>query len=331
MGSGTWTTSGYAHTASKIASGKTFAYDARTKRSGIYRSHEALDPKVKAKSGPYKGQVIRESRDSDEHPNSTPIIIGFDSTGSMGSIPRTVQTKLSDVFGLLTRKGYAQDPQIAITTYGDAFVDSVPLQFSQFESDNRIDDNLDKLFLEGGGGGNGGETASLMFYLAAHHTATDSWEKRHKKGYIFLIADERMLDLQPNQVKAYIGVDEAKSTRTLDIVEAVKEKWEVVVLLIDNMSAKMQNSYKHYTQLFGEDHVLLVENPDTIAETIAASVGFLEGTVGTAEELSEDMTDIGAKDLVVREVTQTVSKLNSKKETVLQGSVGGTGAGAARF
>ena len=31
------------------------------------------------------------------------------------------------------------------TTYG------VPLQISQFESDNRIDDNLDNLFLEGGG------------------------------------------------------------------------------------------------------------------------------------------------------------------------------------
>jgi len=193
MGLGSWSASSYSKsTASKIASGTTFGYDSTARSTGLYKAHESLDPTVKNADG----KQIRESRDSVDHPNSVPIVVGFDATGSMGSVPRVVQKKLSGLFGLLTRKGYVEDPQISITAYGDAECDRVPLQISQFESDNKIDDNLDNLFLEGGGGGNGGETASLLWYYLINHTATDAWDKRGKKGYLFVIADERALDLK---------------------------------------------------------------------------------------------------------------------------------------
>ena len=142
MGSGTWSSATYsAVSGAKIRAGATFDYSARA--TGV---HEKLDPKQLNAAG----QNIRESRDSDEHPASTPIIVGFDETGSMGRIPRLVLTKLKTLFSLLVDKGYATDPQIAVTAYGDAAnSECVPLQISQFESDNRIDDNLDLIFLEG--------------------------------------------------------------------------------------------------------------------------------------------------------------------------------------
>lgn len=313
MGSGTWSPSTYASGASaRVTSGTDFGYHSRTRASGIYKSHADLDPKTRNS----EGQIIREARDNADHPLSLPIVVGFDATGSMGGIPRQAQKSLGTLFDLLTDKGYATDPQVAITAYGDAWCDRVPLQISQFESDNRIDDNLDNLFLEGGGGGNSGETQTLLWYFLSRHAVTDAWEKRGKKGYIFLIADEVPLKITPEQVDKFVGPDETPDAALLTVdalAEAVKEKWDVYILLVDNMSAKMQNSREVYTNLFGADHIIDIEDMNTVTETIGAAIGFLEGTVTGADKLEADLTASGASKEVALKATQAVTKLRGSK------------------
>lgn len=306
MGGGSWSAASYnASTASKIRSGTTFSYDRTARATGVYKAHEDLDPKKLNAAG----ENIRECRDNAEHPNSTAVSILLDSTGSMGSVPRTMQTKLAGLFGLLLRKGYVEDPQISISCYGDAFIDRVPLQFSQFESDNRIDDNLDKLFIEGGGGGNSGETASLAWYYAIHHTVTDAWEKRGKKGYMFIIADEVPLEITAEQVKENIGdLQPLGSLKTADLAEALQEKWEVFVLLIDNYSAKVQNSEKVYTELFGRRNVLIVEDPNNITEIIGLTIGAMEGAIDDLDQAEDDLDAIGS-DVNAKAVVSTVRNL----------------------
>ena len=92
--------------------------------------------------------------------------------------------------GLLQRGGYVSDAQIMFSGIGDAQSDRVRLQVGQFESDNRMDDQLRTMFLEGGGGGQKSESYELATYFVARHTATDAWDKRGRKGYLFLIGDE---------------------------------------------------------------------------------------------------------------------------------------------
>lgn len=295
MGGGSWTAATYeAVTSAKVSSGSTFAYDSHVRRTGDTRAHSDLDPKAKNSAG----ENIRESRDSKEHPNSLPIIVGFDSTGSMSSVPRTVQRRLPTLFTLLLEKGYATDPQIAVSTYGDATCDRVPLQFSQFESDNRIDDNVDKLYLEGGGGGNSGETSQLLLYYAAHHTATDALEKRGKKGYLFLIADERQVDVDGRIIKDVIGDAQPLGDISMEgIANAVSEKWNVFVLLIDNYSARMQKSEEFYSRLFGPDSVIIVQDPEYITETIASIIGFEEGT--DVAKITTDLAESSGKEVAL--------------------------------
>ena len=297
MGGGAWSADAYmAATGAKVRSGSAFGYTSATRSAGrsAWKAHESLDPKIVAgDTSAFAGQTVRESRDNDEHPNSTPISVIFDATGSMGTVPRVVQEKLAGLFSLLLRKNYVEDPQIMIGAYGDAFCDAVPLQISQFESDNRIDENLDNLFLEGGGGGNGGETATLAWYYLAHHTSTDSFEKRGKKGYAFFVADEVALDLENAHVTQHIGDGQPLSSLTAKaLAKALQEKWEVFILLIDNTSAHLQGSEKFYTSLFGKHNVLIIEDPASIAETIALALGASEGTLDL-EDAKDDLKEIG--------------------------------------
>src|SRR5262249_26010298 len=149
---------------------------------------------------------------SDEHPRSTPIAVLFDVTGSMGGVPRELVRKLPELYGLLLRKGYVEHPQVMFGAIGDATTDRVPLQFGQFESDNRADGDLLKMVLEGGGGGQTTESYELAAYFMARHTAIDSWERRGRKGYVFFIGDEQPYpQVDPLQVRELIGDDLAEA------------------------------------------------------------------------------------------------------------------------
>ncbi|SCW28567.1 hypothetical protein SAMN02910456_00350 [Ruminococcaceae bacterium YRB3002] len=134
---------------------------------------------------------MRESRDPMPGMSSTPIIIGFDVTSSMGYLAKTLATRtMNEVITTLLEGAYMSDPQILLAAVGDVKCDETPLQVTQFESDIRIIKELMDLHLEGGGGGNGGESYNLVWYFAAKHTSTDCYEKRRRKGFIFTIGDD---------------------------------------------------------------------------------------------------------------------------------------------
>src|SRR3954463_15926632 len=147
------------------------------------------DRKVHDKMNP-RGVKVRESRDSEAHPESRAVGVLFDVTGSMRTVPRILQENLPRLMGLLIRKGYLVHPQILIGAIGDATCDSAPLQVGQFESGIEIEEDLGKLFLEGGGGGHITESYELAMYFMARHTSIDCLEKRGKRGYLFIIGDE---------------------------------------------------------------------------------------------------------------------------------------------
>lgn len=341
MGQGIYSAATYqANTASRIASGTNFAYSQSAKASGNYKAHETLDPKKKAGiTSPFAGQVMRESRDNADHPNSTPISIAFDVTGSMFENPGIIQRKLKDLFGVLLRKGYVEDPQIMTMAYGDAKCDYIPLQASEYESDNRIDDCLDNVVLEGHGGGNGGESSMLAGYFVAHHTATDAWDKRKKKGYLFFVGDEISHTITADQVKEYIGDGEPLgSLDSKDIAAALQERYNVFFLLIDNMQSRGQRSQEFYTNLFGKQNVLMLEDAEGVAETIALCIGVTEGTIDSIDDGEDDLLENGSNALAIRTATNAVRNAGLANlvgaGTLAKGDAGldfGTGSGAGRL
>lgn len=289
MGSGTWSTDVYA--AAKAYRARTgdsaFAYTDKLRSTSRdkWRVHPDLDP---------KGVATRESRDSDEHPASQPIAVLFDVTGSMGDIPRVLQTKLPGLFGLLLRKGYVESPQIMFGGVGDATCDRAPLQVGQFESDNRMDEQLGKILLEGGGGGQMSESYELAMYFMARHTAIDSHAKRGRRGYLFLIGDELAYGkVKADEIREVIGDDVGEDIPLSQIVTELKRRWEVFHIIPQGAYHSGDDRVgAFWRKLFGQN-VIELDDLDAVCETIAVTIGLAERAIDLDAGL-DDLGDIGS-------------------------------------
>lgn len=299
MGGGSWSGATYASVnAMRSSTGKSdFDYSDTTTRTtppSSWKTHADLDP---------KGVAFRESRDSDEHPDSVAIAVLFDVTGSMSGVPRQLVKKLPDLFGLLLRKGYVEHPQILMGAIGDATCDRTPLQVGQFESDNRVDDNLANILLEGGGGGQTTESYELAAYFMSRHTAIDCYEKRGHRGYLFIIGDESPYNrVKPNEVSTVLGETLEQAIDTQAIFDELSEKWDVYLIRPGGATyrpgeATGDSIIEGWRKILGPQHVIDLEDADNVCETIALTIGLGEDAIDLDEglgHLEEIGSDAGA-------------------------------------
>lgn len=287
MGSSHWSTDAYTEAARlrKAAGKSSFAYSDSARTSGRWDIHPTLDP---------RGVTYRECRDSDAHPLSNAIAVLFDETGSMGGIPLVFQQKLGELMHILLTRGYIQDPQILFGAFGDATCDHIALQVGQFESGVEMDENLRNIILEGGGGGTNHESYELALYFLARHTSIDCWEKRGRKGYAFLIGDE----------KAYAAVNRLHVERLIDdgleadiplrqILAEVQRRYHLFFIFPRNASHGADTSIQAFWQDLLGQMVIFLDDENAISETIALAIGLTENAISLAEG-KDDLSSAGA-------------------------------------
>lgn len=223
---------------------------------------------------PYK--VVRECCDSEEHPNTIPVIIGLDVTGSMGRACIKTAQNLNTIITSLYDK--FNDIEFMIMGIGDLAYDSAPIQASQFESDVRIAEHLDKVYMEHGGGGNGFESYTAAWYFGLYHTKLDCW-KRGKKGIIITMGDEPLNPYLPKYPLEKITGDNLEAdVETKDLYELTKEKFDIYHIAIDDFDDcyKVYKSRvdKSFGDLLKEDYKIstLDKLPSTIVKCIENSV-----------------------------------------------------------
>ena len=228
------------------------------------------------------GVLVRESRDSEQNPNSTAIILGLDVTGSMGIIAdKMAREGLGTlVEGILDRKPVT-DPQICVMGFGDVFCDRAPLQVTQFEVDIRIAEQLSDIYLEGGGGGNGFESYDLPWYFAANRTEIDCFEKRGKKGYLFTIGDEPPAPngLTRHEIKQVFGNDDQQDYSASELLEQAERKYNVFHVIVEqgnHARRDLPNVKAQWRELLG-GRAILLSNYNYISEVILAVMEVSEG------------------------------------------------------
>lgn len=266
MGSGTFNPTAYrAYTTSTASKSRDEIFESR-------HIHKNLDP---------KGIKLRESRDSSDNPNSTPIIVALDVTGSMGMIAEVLARKgLGTLFTEILARKPVTDPHLMFMAVGDANFDQAPLQVSQFEADNRIVEQLAQIYLEGGGGGNSFESYNLPWYFAANHTEHDSLIKRGKRGYLFTVGDEESPQmLTKEQIALVLGDTPEREVDSAEMLREAQRKYDVFHVIIQEGGHARSHPdavRKSWNAILGQ-HVIPLADHTKLAETIVSTIEVVEG------------------------------------------------------
>lgn len=229
--------------------------------------------------------VVRECCDSEEHPETVPVILALDVTGSMGSAAVEVAKRLNTVMTKLYDQ--TKDVEFMIMGIGDLAYDRAPIQASQFESDIRIAEQLDQLYFEGGGGGNGFESYTAAWYFALNNTRLDC-HSRGKKGLIITMGDEPLNPYLPKApLEASLGVSNEKDIETKELYKEVTEKFDIYHLAVidprSNGARYEDNIMKSFGDYLDKEHLKKV-NLNNITPTIINIVTAFAGGEAAFEE-----------------------------------------------
>ena len=268
MGGGAWTRASF----SSYTTSKCMNMDSSGSITGTYTVQEMfkqrnIAPELNPKN------VMRECCDTDEHPNTKPVILALDVTGSMGSAAMEVAKKLNVVMESVFDK--ISDVEFMIMGIGDLAYDYAPIQASQFESDIRIAEQLDKIYFEGHGGGNNYESYTAAWYFGLNHCKLDCW-KRGKKGIIITMGDEPLNPYLPihgincGLIEA-TGDNIQADVETKDLYQEVIKKYDVYHLAVNDQATSYRMYADRIESTFGkylDKNHLRVVNLDSIAGSI---------------------------------------------------------------
>ncbi len=177
--------------------------------------HDALNPRGKTR----------------EVNNQTPIVIALDVTRSRGDDTKVFYKRLPEFMGLIELHGYVQGAGISFAAVGDADADKAPLQVSQFEADNRLDEALERFWIEEGGGGTGQESYELCAYFYSRTNCVRLARGEAGKGYFFFVGDEGFYPtLSQSAVKRLIGDNLGSDLPAAEAFRRLHEKFEVYLV-----------------------------------------------------------------------------------------------------
>ena len=277
MGSGCFSASSYADYS--VSKGRSYDHSTGRVKGQSYDAtylNEALNPR--------KFQ-IRECVNSDEHPNTIPVILALDVTGSMGEACHETAAALGTIMKNLYNK--FKDVEFCIMGIGDLAYDDAPIQMSQFESDIRIAEALDKLWMEHGGGGNSYESYTAAWYMGLYRTKLDCYDKQGRKGIIITMGDEPLNPYLP--VDGYHGLNRTinesieNDIDTQELYNKAREKFDIFHIAVDSpmdcYRGYKDQIEKSFGQVLGNRFkVSSVNNlAQTIEECIAESINNSNG------------------------------------------------------
>lgn len=243
MGSGT-----VSHASMRsYATANSYRYDDNTGRMyGQTYKARTIDPLLDPRKF-----TVRECCNSEEHPNTIPVILALDVTGSMGEACSETAAALGTI--ILDLYKNHKDIEICVMGIGDLAYDDAPIQMSQFESDIRIAESLDKVYMEKGGGGNSYESYTAAWYMGLKRTKLDCYDKQGRKGIIITMGDEPLNPYLPvRSLNNAINGTEQANVETRQLFKEASQKFDIFHIAVDSPRDSYNNYASRIQDSFGE-------------------------------------------------------------------------------
>lgn len=242
------------------------------KQNTLRQIHRDFDPSL---------IKFRESRDSEDSPSATPILLGMDVTGSMGNIAEYLAKEgIGLLVGEILKRKPVAHPHVAFCAIGDAIAgDHAPFQVSQFEADNRIDEMVENVWVEKRGGGNSSESYDLPWLFAARMVESDAWDKRQQKGYVFTYGDEPAPHFKygSKTLARVFGERFQGPIRTSQMLAEAQEKFRVFHVIIEQGNSGHSTRTKRTWQKLLGSNALFLDDYKALPALIVATMAYAEG------------------------------------------------------
>lgn len=225
-------------------------------------------------------KLPREALDSALSPHSRGIIFAEDVTGSMDRyLLSLIQTQFPQLIKQIG-KHVSFNPHIMFMGVGDVEAgDRAPLQVTQFETDLRMLEQLEKIWLEKRGGGNSYESYILAWYFAAKYCKMDCFEKRGEKGFLFTFGDESLTPyISARDLKTVFGDRPDLDTREVtaqDCYDMASEKFNCYHIILHGNGYGRCYMNDWYELMGG--NVCDLDDYDCLPQLVLAIIDMYEG------------------------------------------------------
>lgn len=213
----------------------------------------------------------------------SPIIVALDVTGSNIEFAHIVYDKAPMLYGQIEQKGYLKDFDICFCAVGDAYCDRAPLQVCDFKKGIELDEELKKIFLEGGGGGQLMETYELAAYYFTHFCDMPN----AKLPFLLMIGDEAPYPtLESSILEDVVGKKVQSDIDTRIVLEDALNKFQGNVFYFQNpycgrpveSRAETKRVNQEWKQYFGpgnEEKVISIYEEKSIVDIILGVIAMV--------------------------------------------------------
>lgn len=216
----------------------------------------------------------------------SPVVFAFDVTGSMGNLPKIIYDKMPLIAGQIMECGYLEDPQVSLAAVGDIVSDVGPIQIADFSIIRKLDDWLERIWLEGNGGGQAKESYEFTMYYYAR--CADLGEP--ELPFFLITGDEGFREtLYKGDLERHFG-GKHETVEVEVVVAELKKKFKDNVFLIRRQYAGGENEkiQVQWEKLLGKDFVIPLISDQAIAD-VALGVFAIAGGTRTLDEYLDDL------------------------------------------